>query len=220
MTQAIQDTLALRLGMAAKAVPQLSLQLFVQNLVKELGDPLNEKKLRSLSPKKFYQFLTEMNSDIERGQSNQALAILTSESVSAMQAPTISETAPLTGPVLKIAVTSNNEELIDGHFGSCLRILIYEANADSFRLTEVREVETQESGMNRTDYLADLIRDCQILATLSIGGPAAAKVTNADVHPIKQASPAPASEFMERICTMLSSTPPPWIKKILENQAS
>ncbi|TCS39733.1 NifB/NifX family molybdenum-iron cluster-binding protein [Reinekea marinisedimentorum] len=219
MTEAIQDSLALRLGMAAKAVPQLSLQLFVQNLVKELGEPLNEKKLRSLSPKKFYQFMIGLNSDIERGQSNQALAILTSESISSMQAPVISETPPLTGPVLKIAVTSNNEEMIDGHFGSCLRILIYEANSERFRLTDVREVETQESGMNRTDYLTDLIRDCQILATLSIGGPAAAKVTNADVHPIKQATPAPSEEFMQRVCTMLAGTPPPWIKKILEKQA-
>lgn len=219
MTQAIQDTLALRLGMAAKALPQLSLQLFVQNLVKKLGDPLNEKKLRSLNPKQFYQFLTELNSDIERSQSNQALAILTSESISAMQAPTVSDTTPLKGPVLRVAVTSNNEEMIDGHFGSCLRILIYEANIKHFRLADVREVETQESGMNRTDYLTDLIRDCQILATLSIGGPAAAKVTNADVHPIKQATPAPAEEFMLRVCTMLAGTPPPWIKKILEQQA-
>ena len=218
MTQAIQDTLALRLGMAAKAVPQLPLKVFIQHLVKELGDPLSEKKLRSLNSKNFYQFLVELNSDIERGQSNQALAILTSDSVSAMQAPTISNSPALEGPVLKIAVTSNNEEFIDGHFGSCLRILVYEANAQSYRLCDVREVETHESGMNRTDYLTDLIRDCQILATLSIGGPAAAKVTNADVHPIKQATPAPAEEFMQRVNTMLAGTPPPWIKKILEQQ--
>lgn len=218
MTEAIQDNLALRLGLAAKAIPQLSLKLFIQNLIEELGDPLSEKKLRSLNPKKFYQFLRELDSDIERGQSNQALAILTADSVSAMEAPKVTEPEALPGPCLRIAVTSNNDQMIDGHFGSCLRILIYEATASAYRLAEVREVQTQESGMARTDYITDLIRDCQILTTLSIGGPAAAKVTNADVHPVKQTAPVPSSDFMQRICDMLAGSPPPWIKKIMEKQ--
>ncbi|TXR53057.1 NifB/NifX family molybdenum-iron cluster-binding protein [Reinekea thalattae] len=219
MTQTIQNSLALRLGLAAKALPQLSLQTFVNSLIAEVGEPLSEKKLRTFSPKNFYHFVSGINAEIERSQSNHAFAVLTSESLSAMQAPTIDDTTPLSGPVLRIAVTSNNDQMIDGHFGSCLRILVYEANAEHFRLSEVRAVDTQESGMNRTDYITGLLHDCQILTTLSIGGPAAAKVTNADVHPIKQSTPVAAEEFLNRICQMLAGSPPPWIKKILDAQS-
>ncbi len=218
MATALSDDLALRLGLASKSIPQINLEKFLSLLTDDLEGPLTEKKLRSLSPKKLFKLLSEHDSDIERGQSNQAYAILTNDSVSQMSAPQLENVTELAGPKLRLAVTSNNSDMIDGHFGSCLRILIYEVNKESWQLCDVRPVNTLENGLARTDYLVSLMDDCQLMATLSIGGPAAAKVTRADIHPLKQSMPTQSSVILEKLIEMLNGNPPPWIKKILEKQ--
>jgi hypothetical protein len=97
-------------------------------------------------------------------------------------------------------------------------MLVYEVTANELKLIDIRNVETHENGLARTDYLINLIEDCHLLGTLSIGGPAAAKVTRADIHPIKQPTPCPSLEILERVQTVLQGKPPKWIQKILENQ--
>jgi nitrogen fixation protein NifX len=214
----LHDNLALRLGLSAKALPLIGLEKLIQALISELGDPLSEKKLRKLSPKKLYSLLSNINNDVERSQCNHAFAILTNDEVSEMAAPSIEQPNSLTGPKLRIAISSNSDENLDGHFGSCLRMLVYDVTASEFNLVSIRNVDTHEHGLARTDYLTELIEDCHLLGTLSIGGPAAAKVTRADIHPIKQPTPCPTSELLERIQAVLQGTPPKWIQKILEKQ--
>jgi len=215
MTTHSHETLALRLGLASKSIPQISLGAFIAMLGSQLGEPLTEKKLRAITPKQLFTWLTDVANDIERGQANQAYAILMNAVVADMSAPICNPDKPLAGPKLRVAVSSNNEEMIDGHFGSCLRMLVYEVNRSAWQLVEVRPVHSVASGLQRTDYLVNLIEDCQLLATLSIGGPAAAKVTRADIHPIKQALPTPSSELLARVQQVLNVNPPPWIKKLL-----
>lgn len=218
MTTDITENVALRLGLAAKAVPQLALKQFVTALMNGLGQPVTEKKLRSLNPKKLFKLLSGIERDIERGQSNQVYAILTSAEITTMQAPELPESTALDGPKLRVAISSNNNEQLDGHFGSCLRFLIYEVNSIAWKLVEVRPVATDESGLLRTDYLVNLIKDCHVLSTLSIGGPAAAKVVRADITPIKKPQVCAAADVLKPLTDVINTTPPPWLAKILENQ--
>lgn len=218
MSTEITENVALRLGLAAKAIPQLALKQFVIALTNELGQPVTEKKLRSLNPKKLFTLLSAAERDIERGQSNQVYAILTSAEITTMEAPELTDAPSIEGPKLRVAVSSNNDEQLDGHFGSCLRFLIYEVSANQIQLIEVRSVATSEMGLSRTDYLIDLIRDCHILSTLSIGGPAAAKVVRADLLPIKQAKPCASIDVLTPLSQVISNTPPPWMTKILAEQ--
>ncbi|MGL1959295.1 MAG: dinitrogenase iron-molybdenum cofactor biosynthesis protein [Colwellia sp.] len=218
MTPVLDEQLALRLGLAAKAVPTIALKNFIKQLISQLGEPLSEKKLRSLSPKSLYQSLIQQNRDIDRGQSNQALAILTNKTIASMEAPEVEDKALLTGPKIRVAITSNNDEMIDGHFGSCLRFLIYEVNDKTWQLVEVRPVCCSENGLARTDYLVTLLHDCHVLATLSIGGPAAAKVVRANIHPIKRPLPQPSKEVLSPLQQVISNTPAPWLQKILDEQ--
>ena len=218
MSSAITEKVALRLGLAAKAVPQLTLKKFINELMNELGQPVTEKKLRSLTPKKLYSLLSASERDIERGQSNQVFAILTSAEITTMQAPELPESTELDGPKLRVAISSNNNEQLDGHFGSCLRFLIYEVNSVEWKLVEVRPVVTNDTGLSRTDYLVALINDCHMLSTLSIGGPAAAKVVRADITPIKKLQPTPVEEILKPLTEVIRTTPPPWLAKILEKQ--
>ena len=218
MSTEITENVALRLGLAAKAVPQLTLKQFVIALTNELGQSITEKKLRSLNPKKLFQLLSSIERDTERGQSNQVYAILTSTEITTMQAPELSVKPSIDGPKLRVAISSNNDEQLDGHFGSCLRFLIYDVNNDGWKLEEVRAVATDESGLLRTDYLVNLIKDCHVLSTLSIGGPAAAKVVRADITPIKKSLPCAANEVLTPLIKVIKTTPPPWLAKILAKQ--
>ena len=54
-----------------------------------------------------------------------------------------------------------------------------------------------------------------MLFCLAIGGPAAAKVVSARIHPIKTPQPAPIPEVLERTRAMLAGSPPPWLRKVL-----
>ena len=53
----------------------------------------------------------------------------------------------------------------------------------------------------------------------SIGGPAAAKVVRAGVHPVKIAKGGPASETLARLQESLKS-PPPWLARIMGVEAA
>ncbi|MCM2680431.1 NifB/NifX family molybdenum-iron cluster-binding protein [Echinimonas agarilytica] len=216
----IDESMALRLGMAAKALPELPLQQFIQCLLKALDAPLTEKKLRSLSPKSIYKILSSEYQGVEKGQANQVFAMLTSDTVQTLDGPVVKHPQLLAGKKLRLAVTSNNQELIDGHFGSCLRTLIYEINADGWHLVDVRPVDCTESGSKRTDYMVDLISDCDLLATLSIGGPAAAKVTRANIHPLKRIEPCQSDMLLKELKAVIAGDPPPWITKILDSSVN
>lgn len=218
MKPVIDEQLALRLGLAAKAVPQIPLKKFIEHLINELGEPLSEKKLRSLSPKKLHQSLISQERDIERNQSNQVYAVLTNDTITDMSAPEVPPNKNLFGRKLRVAISSNNKEQLDGHFGSCLRFLIYEVNATTFHLVDVRPVVSTESGLMRTDHLIELIKDCHLLMTLSIGGPAAAKVVRSDIHPVKHTKPCSNDEVLKPLTAVIGGTPPPWIVKIFEKE--
>ena len=87
---------------------------------------------------------------------------------------------------IRVAIASNHDEMLDGHFGSCERFLIYQVSPDAARLIAVRDALQTFHAEDRNAARAALVADCQILYLQSIGGPAAAKVVRAGVHPVKQ----------------------------------
>jgi len=86
---------------------------------------------------------------------------------------------------IRVAIAANRGENLDGHFGSCERFLIYQVSPDAMKLVEVRGALEADQEEDKNAARAALIKDCQILYLQSIGGPAAAKVVRAGVHPIK-----------------------------------
>jgi hypothetical protein len=82
-------------------------------------------------------------------------------------------------------------------------------------LVDIRELDSQTKGEKRTDKLITLIQDCHIVFTLSIGGPAAAKVTRANIHPVKKPGAMEAELVLNDLNQVIAGTPPPWIDKLL-----
>jgi len=119
---------------------------------------------------------------------------------------------------VRVACASNGGEILDGHFGSCGRFLIYQVSPGELTLIEARETAETDEAEDRNVARAQLINDCQVVFIQSIGGPAAAKVVRAGVHPVKVPKSTPAQEVLVKLQTALVS-PPPWLAKVMGVEA-
>ncbi|ARE40155.1 Nitrogenase FeMo-cofactor carrier protein NifX [Rhodovulum sp. P5] len=123
---------------------------------------------------------------------------------------------------LKIAIATNDMEHLDAHFGSAKKFVVYEVTTTTTRMIEVLEFGdvTAQSGEHnsqddRITPKVEALTGCALLFVLAIGGPSAAKVVRAGIHPIKRKDPEPISAVLEQTQTMLSGSPPPFLRKVL-----
>ncbi|WP_417763299.1 NifB/NifX family molybdenum-iron cluster-binding protein [Shewanella sp.] len=215
MSRFISDEAALRVALASRSLPDIELISLLGLLVQHLGEPLTEDKLAGLSPKAFRLMISSLSNTPTRKDVNEALAILMDSEVVSVDAPEIIDVPPLPSPKLTVAVTSNQGEMVNGHYGSCLRVLVYEVNASTHQLVDIRQVASHLSGEARAEHMLTLLKGCQMLFTLSIGGPAAARVTRANIHPVKKSVPEEAAVAMQSLSSVIAGNPPPWIAKLL-----
>jgi len=116
---------------------------------------------------------------------------------------------------IRVACASDGDGLLNGHFGSCGSFLIYQVSAAESRLIAIRPVAEAAAADDKIAYRVSLIADCQILFVVSIGGPAAAKVIRAGVHPIKRINAAPAGQEMAVLSEAIGRDAPPWLAKAM-----
>jgi nitrogen fixation protein NifX len=124
----------------------------------------------------------------------------------------------MSGSVL-VACASNGGEMLDGHFGSCEQFLVYRVSQTEISLVEARATEATDEAEDRNVARSQLIGDCQVVFIQSIGGPAAAKVVRAGVHPVKVPKAAPTREVLLKLQAALVS-PPPWLAKVMGVEAA
>ena len=215
MAQTISDQAALRVALAAKQLPNIDLRSLLGLLIQHLGEPLTELKLVGLSAKAFRVMVSSLSEGTSRKDISSALAILCNPELSDSDVPQVPAFNTMDKPSLRVALTSNQDEMVNGHYGSCLRVLIYDVSATQHQLVDVRAMPSDSKGEERAIAMLDKIRDCQMLFTLSIGGPAAARVTRANIHPIKKPAPISADQLLGELTDVIATNPPPWIKRFL-----
>jgi len=128
------------------------------------------------------------------------------------------------GGHMRIAFATQDLKTLDAHFAGARNMAIYEISPDGWHFVEaVRfDMASNEDGVHaeteedRIGPRVDAIAGCSILFVLAIGGPAAARVVNHRIHPIKVPHPEPIADVLERVRTMLNGSPPPWLRKVLE----
>ncbi|KAB2935895.1 MAG: hypothetical protein F9K25_02320 [Candidatus Contendobacter sp.] len=119
---------------------------------------------------------------------------------------------------IRVAFCSNDGERLDGHFGSCLQFLIYQVAEREARLIALRKAPAPAGPIRGEENIAlrvTLISDCHLLYVLSIGGPAAARVVNRGVHPLKRPQAGPVQEQLDALRQVLADGPPPWLARII-----
>lgn len=212
---------ALRLALAARALDGLDVRAFVTALTERLGAPITEAKLSGITADDLCELLAGDFADegckvsASDDQLKEAVRLLQGVGVESDDFPSVE--AYVDGDMpgsLRVAVAANRGENLDGHFGSCERFLIYQVAKDEIRLVEVRSTAETNEAEDKNAARSELINDCQIVYVQSIGGPAAAKVVRADVHPVKLPTGGPAREVLKQLQDRLDS-PPPWLAQIM-----
>ncbi|MDD2802270.1 MAG: nitrogen fixation protein NifX [Methylococcales bacterium] len=210
--------LALRIGLAAHALPDTDAKRLLSVLTDCIELPITEEKiaditLKTLKTAKAGEFL-----DVDSALLAQALNILQANPPSStglweLEAYTDGD---MPGSV-RIACASNDSINVDGHFGSCSQFMIFQVSADEVRLIDIRNPEIPE-GLEVDDknvFRAELIQDCQVLYIASVGGPAAAKIVKLGIHPMKLSGIETIAEIIDQLQSVLAGTPPPWLAKAM-----
>ena len=117
---------------------------------------------------------------------------------------------------MKVGFATNDNILINDHFGWAKNFAVYEINGDRFKFLENRHFEEDETEeLNKIDKKIEGLRDLKIIFVESIGGTAAARVVKSGIHPVKSKPNDKIEAVMEELQAVLSKNPPPWLKKII-----
>lgn len=226
MSTSITREAALRVALAARELDGLSAAALVQALADKVELPLTETKLSRITVEDLRDLLAGDRAEqgCHVGVSAEALKaavrLLWGQGVSGSELPPLDAYADgdLPGSV-RVAMASNSGEELDGHFGSCERFLIYQVSPAGLRLVGIRPTLEADAAEDRNVARSALINDCQLVYVQSIGGPAAAKVVRAGVHPVKLPKGGPARETLTRLQESLKA-PPPWLARIMGVEAT
>ena len=127
---------------------------------------------------------------------------------------------------LRIAIATKDMASLNAHFGSARTFAIYDVTATTATFVEVigfddvADETGQHSGIDdRITPKVEALTGCALLFVLAIGGPAAAKVVRADIHPVKLKAPEPIADVIARVQGMLAGSPPPWLRRILGRES-
>lgn len=223
-TDSLPRELALRIGLAARVLPDVSPRQLLDALLDKLGAPLSQDKLAQITVAQLRASISGSETGEEPVNVNDAAVPHYKEAVRYLwgelgEADDLPKAEPYNDGDLpdsiRVALASNQGADMDGHFGSCLRFLVYQVNQQQARLIDLRSALSADDAEDRNAARAELIGDCQIVYVVSIGGPAAAKVIRAGIYPIKLSSEHPAAEVLSKLQNVLAGAPPPWLAKIM-----
>ena len=217
---------ALRIALAARALNGLDVRALVGALADKLDLPLTENKLANITVEDLRVILAGDFADqgchvgVEAEGLKEAVRLLWGQGVEGSDLPPVEPYSAGEMPgSIRVAVAANQGENLDGHFGSCERFLIYQVGRTALKLIAVRSTLEADAAEDKNAARSALIGDCQIVYVQSIGGPAAAKVVRAGVHPVKKPTAGPAREALVELQDRLAS-PPPWLAQIMGVPAS
>ena len=129
---------------------------------------------------------------------------------------------------MRIAFATHDLKTVNAHFAGARTLTVYEITADDSRFVEAIRFDeaSGEDGVHadvdedRITPRVEALDGCALLFVLAIGGPAAAKVVNRRIHPVKLPHPEPIEAVVERVQTMLKTSPPPWLRKAIGRPAA
>lgn len=212
---------ALRIALAARALNGLDVRALVGALIEKFEAPLTETKLGTLTVEDLRVILAGDFAEqgchvgVDNEQLKEAIRLLWGQGLDHSDFPAVDAYSEGEMPgSIRVAVAANRGENLDGHFGSCDRFLVYQVGAQEIRLVGVRSTAEADAAEDKNAARSALIGDCQIVYVQSIGGPAAAKVVRAGVHPVKKPAGGPIREVLVELQGRLSS-PPPWLAQIM-----
>jgi nitrogen fixation protein NifX len=120
---------------------------------------------------------------------------------------------------MKVAFTSKTGEMIDQHFGMSDSFRVWEIGPDEARYVETLTVGNHgDDEEDRIGARADVLKECVIVYTMQIGGPAAAKLLSRKIQPMKTGTEVAVAEIVGKLQEVLKGNPPPWLRKAMRSE--
>ncbi|PIQ34259.1 MAG: dinitrogenase iron-molybdenum cofactor biosynthesis protein [Zetaproteobacteria bacterium CG02_land_8_20_14_3_00_50_9] len=208
--------LALRIGLAARALSDTEPKALLDILTDILEMPITRSKLDGMTLEQLKSGCNGALGNVDAESLEQAVKYLRGEEgISPRFAAPVPYNEGDMADSIRVAIASNGGDLLDGHFASCQGFLVYQLSATDMQLIDVRQTDDAVEAEDKTAWLVEQIADCHVLYVVSVGGPAAAKVIKAGIHPIKMPDGGEAAVILSQLQGVLASSPPPWLAKIL-----
>jgi len=226
VAQILSRDVALRVGLAAKILPQVGPRDLLLVLMESLGSPLTEETLKKITVTDLRAAIQSVDGEedtedtaVSKEAMKLAVRYLWGEEVDKPTLPAIElyEDGEMPGSV-RVAIASTMGEEVDGHFGSCPHYLVYQLSEEAFRLIDIRTTEAADEAEDKNAFRANLVKDCQVIFMQSVGGPAAAKIVRAGIYPMKKPEGGSATETLLELQAVMKSSPPPWLAKAMGRQ--
>lgn len=114
-----------------------------------------------------------------------------------------------------VAFATAGEEKINAHFGLATSFAVYDVNPGGSQFTKMIHLPLQVQEDEKVEVRAKMLEACAVVYCTHIGGPAAARLVQSGIQPLKAAEGTPFADELQRLQTMLKETPPPWLRKRL-----
>ena len=215
----LSPQLALRIGLAARALPDVPPARLMRVLIDALQFPLTDQKLRSITVKQLRAARQGDLWTISPAEMETAARYLWDRAGVDIIDPSIPALEPyqdgdMPGSV-RVAIASNDGLECNGDFGTCLRYLVFQVSATQSRLIDVRATGGEKGANDRAAWRAELVHDCQLIFVATVGIRAAAKLVKPDTYLLTHAQAGSAADAITGVQRVLRDGPPPWLAKIV-----
>lgn len=121
-----------------------------------------------------------------------------------------------------VGFASSDGLTIDSHFASAPGFERYVFTVDSQGVyQDSQEAKGPAESEDKVDARIQILKECAIVYCTQIGGPAAARLVQSGIHPIKVPKGTPIADEVRRLDQLLSSQKlPPWLKKKLNQEGN
>jgi nitrogen fixation protein NifX len=114
--------------------------------------------------------------------------------------------------------TMGGHDRIDAHFGLAPAFAVYDVTPDNIRFICMIHLLEQFSEDDKVEVRAEMLSECAVVYCTQIGGPAAARLVQQNIHPLKVRASTPIESELQRLQTILKGSPPPWLRKRLAEE--
>ncbi len=131
--------------------------------------------------------------------------------------------------MIRVAFATTDGVNVDEHFGRCGMFAVYELTKDDYKFIEMRKfAEGRDTAVEGTKGMGQVhderveekvgkLSDCRIVYLTEIGGPSAARLVRRGMMPLKVKGVVPIEEALKLLLEKLKTSPPPWLKKAIDN---
>lgn len=110
---------------------------------------------------------------------------------------------------MRVAFATMGQDKIDAHFGVASCFNIYDVTPDTINPAGTIRIPQHFAGDDKVESRTELLRECVVVYCTQIGGPAAARLVQQNIYPLKVREGTPIESELQRFQTMLKGNPPP-----------